>query len=110
MLWRMFVKSEQHAAQIDDFLAVELQRGHCGAPGRSESDDLQIIGAPGEMLTPLLATWMKQGKEFPGERIARPGLCMFVIVAALTGERQVARGRPPAALFRHNVFEGEGMG
>ncbi len=52
---------------------------------------------------------MKQRREFARERITGFDLRMFMIVAALTGQREIIRLCFAAAMFGNDVFDGERM-
>jgi len=105
----MFVKCAQDAAQVDDFRAIELQRRYSCASGRCDAKDFQVVGAQCEMLCPLMTARMKQRRQLSGQRVARFDLCMLVLVATLTSQRQIVFNGLATAFARRNVFDGEGM-
>lgn len=49
----------------------------CPADWR-EPYDIGRVTAPGEVIFPLLRSWMKQGNRFAANRIGTNGLCLFI--------------------------------
>ena len=52
---------------------------------------------------------MKQGRQFASERMASFDLDMFVVVAALTGERQIVGDGFATTMLGNDMFDGERM-
>lgn len=109
MRGRVFIKRQQYAAQVDDLFPVELERGYGGAPCRCETEDFEVIITPGEMFGPAMFAWMKERREFGGQRVTCLDLGMFMIVAALTSEGEITLNGWAAAFARHYVFKSKGM-
>lgn len=106
---RVFAEGGKDAAEIDHLSAVESQRRDGGASCRGETDHFHVVVIPGEMLCPVLSAGMKERDEFMSQRIAGFEFGVFVVVAALTGEREIADGGRAASMPGDDVFDGKGM-
>jgi hypothetical protein len=105
----VFTKGNKNAAQIDNLGAIESQRSHGGPSSRREADDFQVVRTPGEVFKPLLPARMKQRHKFVCKRIAGFDLDVFVVVATLTGEREIVGDGFAAMMFRDDMLDSKRM-
>lgn len=103
----MLVESYQHAAQVDDLFAIELQCHDRSTSGRGDADDLQVIITPGEVRKPMMPARVKQRHDAARERIAGLDLDVLMVVATLTSEGEILRDGSAATMAGNNVLDGE---
>lgn len=91
---------------MDHALAVQIEFPDRGAACRSQANEIEVIGTPGEMLAPVVMTWMKERNCAARCRVEGMRLVGFGAVATLTGQGQVVFivGATPA--FRLDMLEG----
>ena len=70
-----------------------------------QANDGGEIFVPGEMLVPSLLSGIVQRDDCSGNRITSMRVIIFVIVAALTGQRQILQLAGAPFAFRHDVFD-----
>lgn len=100
----MFANGEQNATQIDDTGPVELERFHRGSSrGRNANNEREIL-VPAKMVNPFVPTGMEQKYGFAIGWVGGLGLVVLMIVATLTGERQIVRNRRSSPAARHDMF------
>ena len=89
-LWGVLPNGGQYASQIHDALTVQAQSfdGRT-ADGRPSHDDRGVL-APEKVLAPALLARMKKRDHDAGDRVQGLDTHKFEVVAALTGERQIA--------------------
>ena len=103
---RVFAFKLQRPPQIDDAISIEPQRFNCGAACRSQTEQRQTVFTPGEVLVPQIFAWMKEGNQFPADRIDRVSLVVLGIVATLAGQREVFSNGFAAKVFGDSVILG----
>jgi hypothetical protein len=67
----MLVVEQQKATEIDYTFAVQIEFPDCSAPGRSQTNEIKVIRAPGEMSVPLIMTRVKE-RDFTACRWINP--------------------------------------
>ncbi len=77
----MFAGRHQHTSQIDQRLAVQLQRLNGRSSGWGKAKNMRSVHIPCKVFRPAISAWMEQGNHFAGNRVARLGAIVFVIVA-----------------------------
>ena len=89
---------------MDYTLPIQIEFTDCAAARWSQTDKVEVIGSPREMLVPVIMTWMKQ-RDFAARcGINRERLIGLRPVASLTGQRQVVVVVGTTAAFRRDVF------
>jgi hypothetical protein len=108
-IWQwMFANRIEKPKQVDQFLPIKEKCCRCRATGWREPDDQHEVVAPREMCVPAITTWMIQWHDLAAHWIRCLNLVILVIIAALTGKRQVLQ-RCRADLGAWNdVLYGEG--
>lgn len=81
--------TDQDAPQVDDALAIQIQRRNGGASGGRQALQGEAIRTPGEMLVPVVAARVKERDDFLADRINGVRLIVFFVVAALTSQREI---------------------
>lgn len=109
MRWRMQTVPDQDAPQVDDALAIQIQRRDGGASGGRQPDQREAIRTPGEMLVPVVSARMEERNEFLADRINGVCLIVFFVVAALTSQREVVGVGRSTPRFRSDVFVGKNI-
>lgn len=99
----------QDAPQVDDALAIQIQRRHGGACGGRQALQGEAIRTPGEMLVPVVSARMKERDSFLADRVNGVRLIIFFVVTTLTSEREVVGGGGAAPRFRDDVFVGKNI-
>ena len=104
-LWGVLPNGGQDASQIHDALAVQAQSfdGRT-ADGRPSHDDRGVL-APEKVLAPALLARMKQRDHDAGDRVHGLDTDKFEVVAALTGQRQIAGCIAAACHAGDDVFD-----
>ncbi len=104
----MYPRSIEQSSQVDVPLAIQLKSIHRSSPDWRLTDDQRVILAPGEVVLPFLAAWMKERRRLASSRIGGFCLGMFVAVTAEAGEREILE--PMVAPFgsRMNVLHRKG--
>lgn len=103
----MFPDGIENFAQIDHADAIQLQSEKGRAACRRQADDEREVPIPGEMLVPILAARMKKRDVLFGQWINSFSLDVLMIVAALTGQRQIIDCCFAALFHRDDVFDGK---
>ena len=85
----MLAGSEENPPQIHQSRSIQPQCVHGRSTARRKADDERTVLVPGKMIAPELVPGMEQRHGFAADGVARPGLCVFVIVA------EVADMMPP---------------
>lgn len=80
---------KQDASQVDDALAIQIQRRNGGASGGCQPDQGEAIGTPGEMLVPVIAARMKKGNGLFAHWINGMRLVVLFVVTTLTSQREI---------------------
>jgi len=92
-------------AKVHQRQAVELE-GLDGAAARlSQANNDGEIFIPGEMVTPALPARMVNRDDRSANRIRSMRVIIFMIVAALTGQRQILRLACSTLAFRKDVLD-----
>ena len=85
----MFAGGKEKTSEINQTFAIQLQR-HDGCPAsRRQPQNFCPVLAPGEMIAPALAARMKERDLFPGNRVRRRRLVVFMIVTEGTNVLQL---------------------
>lgn len=103
----MFSPSSKITPKIDESLTIQLQCFDRRASYRRYTNESSEIGIPREMLVPLLPSGMKQRHQFSALRIKSFDLVCFVIIATLTGKREIFQFVAATTFGRDDVFYGE---
>ena len=74
---------EEQSPQIDDLNSIELQGCNGSPSGGRKTHNLEIVGAPREVVRPLLPPGMEQRDELARDGISAFDLGVFVIVTTL---------------------------
>ena len=98
---------EERSPKIDQSRAVELEGLHGGPAGGREADDPDGVMTPDEVIEPPVASRVEEGDDLTRYGIDRLGLDVLVIVAALTGQRQVVPSLPSSSLGWNDVLDGK---
>jgi len=85
----MFSHRVQHAPQVDEFLAVQMEGLDCGASCGRESDNKSKIVAPRKMVMPSLLSRMIKRNDTIGHGVARFCLGVLVVITSLAREREI---------------------
>ncbi|GEM_PF-1705291 len=83
----MLTSRVEQATEIDQLLPVQLQGVDRGTADRRETDDEFERLVPREMVTSHISAGKEKWDELIGRGINGLGAVVFVIVAALTGQR-----------------------
>ena len=62
-----------------------------------------------EMLVPLITSGMKERHRVAADRIASCGFVVFEIIATLTRQREIARGRFASSVEWSNMLDGKAL-
>ncbi len=100
---RVFAFEPQCSPQVDHALPIEPQRFNRGAARRGQAEQCQAVFTPGEVLTPVIFSWVKEQNQFAADRIERVCFVVLCVVAALTGQSEVFSNRFTAEVFRDDV-------
>lgn len=106
MFGRMFIIQHQQLAQAHDARPIQIKHLNGGTPGRRKSDEVKLIGAPGEVIVPVVAARMIKRYALACDGIKRMRLIRFGTVTSLTGIRQILFFVRAATAFRGDVFSG----
>ena len=79
----MFAVGEEKSPQVDDLNSIELQGCNRSPSGGRKTHNLEIVGAPREVVRPLLPPGMEQSDDFARDGIIAFSLGVFVIVTTL---------------------------
>jgi len=93
----------QEPAYGDGIRPVDLQQMNRRTSGRRLSNQSSTI--PGEMLVPLLPSWMKQRDDLIGDRVDARQVRSLVAVAVATRESQVFQYGGTTVLLGDDVVE-----
>jgi hypothetical protein len=99
----------EETAEVHHAVTIEQERINRRGSSRGETNDESKVVAPCEVCVPTVMAWMIQRHEPAAGWVARLHLVVLVIVAALTGQREVV-GRRPTFGARQNVLNREGLG
>lgn len=89
---------------MDYALPVQIEVADCAAARWSQTDEVEVIGSPREVLVPVVMTRMKQRDSAARGGIYRVSLIGLRPVASLTGQRKIVFIVCPTAAFRFDVF------
>ena len=93
----------QQPAYSNGIRAVNLQQMNRCTSGRRLGNQSSTI--PGEMLVPLLPSWMKQWNNLIGDRVDARQVRPFVAIAVATRESQVFQYGGTTVLLGDDVVE-----
>jgi hypothetical protein len=102
---RMLPRFDQHPPQIDQSLAIQLQRLNRRATDGSQTKNLRAVVGPGEMIGPAMAPRIEQQRVGPGNGIGGLQPIVFVIIASLAGQGQVPRDPLAFSAAGANMFQ-----
>lgn len=85
MCWRVFVIEQEQAAKTNDSLAIQIECADRRATCRSQANEIEMVGTPGEMRVPVVPTRMEKGHALPRDRIKRMRSVRFGAVSSLAG-------------------------
>jgi len=91
-------------ASLDGQRAVHLECRHCGASRWGEAEDTSSIGAPCEVVVPVLCARVEQTGRFTGLRVSGLDAVKLEAVAGCTCQTQIVRFRLAAPSLRHDVI------
>ena len=104
----MFTNRIEHTTQIDQSWTVELKRRNGCSARRRQSEHVREVIVPGKMCFPALLARMKQPHDF-SDGISNNHSLGFMLVAAVTAERQIVSRRRPAETAWYDVVNCEGI-
>ena len=102
----MFVIEQQQAAETYDPLAIQIKCADRRATRRRQSNEIEVIWAPREMLVPVVPTRMEKRHALPCHGIECVRLVRFGAVTSLAGQGEIVRLARSAQAFRRDVFGG----
>src|SRR5262245_34005924 len=88
----MFPRREEAATQVHQARASEVQSLDRSPAGRGGAEDQGASFAPGEVVLPAVLAGMKERNQLIRDRVTGLRSGVLVVVAALTGKRQVLGG------------------
>src|SRR5260370_808006 len=85
----MFAGGKENPPQIHQTWTIEAQCFHSRPAAWSQADNERAVLIPGKMIAPDLLPRMEQRHRLAADRVGRPCVFVFVIIATLAGKRQI---------------------